>query len=86
MGLHPDFLSRRQLLKLHVKGRTPATLALRCVGLISVFGLSGCQQMIVLHPKGVVGEGTTSLLNGSLIIMLPIVVPTILAALIFGWW
>jgi cytochrome o ubiquinol oxidase subunit 2 len=34
----------------------------------------------------VVAEGTISLLTGAFIIMLPIVVPTILAALIFGWW
>jgi len=54
--------------------------------MLSLLALAGCQQLIVLHPKGIVAEGTTSLLTGSLIIMLPIVVPTILAALIFGWW
>jgi len=54
--------------------------------MLALLALAGCQQLIVLHPKGVVAEGTTSLLTGSLIIMLPIVVPTILAALIFGWW
>jgi cytochrome o ubiquinol oxidase subunit 2 len=69
-----------------LKGRSPTSLAFRCGAILAVLALAGCQQLIVLHPKGVVGEGTTSLLNGSLIIMLPIVVPTILAALIFGWW
>jgi len=86
MELDPDFLSRRQLLRPRVKGRSPATLALRCVGLISVFALSGCEQLIVLQPRGVVAEGTSTLLIDSFIIMLPIVGPVILAALIFGWW
>jgi len=54
--------------------------------MLALLALAGCQQLIVLDPKGVVSEGTTSLLIGAFIIMLPIVVPTILAALIFGWW
>jgi len=54
--------------------------------MLALLALAGCQQLIVLHPKGVVAEGTTSILTGSLVIMLPIVVPTILAALLFGWW
>jgi cytochrome o ubiquinol oxidase subunit 2 len=54
--------------------------------MLALFALTSCEQLIVLDPTGVVAEGTTSLLIGSLIIMLPIVVPTILAALIFGWW
>lgn len=66
--------------------RYPAAVALRCGALLALLALAGCQQLIVLHPKGVVADGTTSLLTGSFIIMLPIVVPTILAALIFGWW
>jgi cytochrome o ubiquinol oxidase subunit 2 len=48
--------------------------------------LAGCEQQILFRPKGVVAEGTMSLLLGAFVIMLPIVVPTILAALIFGWW
>jgi cytochrome o ubiquinol oxidase subunit II len=68
------------------EGRSPALLALRCGFTLALLALAGCQQLIVLHPKGVVAEGTTSLLTGSFIIMLPVVVPTILAALIFGWW
>jgi cytochrome o ubiquinol oxidase subunit 2 len=69
-----------------LKGRSPGVVARGCATVLALLALAGCQDMIVLHPKGVVAEGTTSLLNGSLIIMLPIVVPTILAALIFGWW
>jgi cytochrome o ubiquinol oxidase subunit 2 len=68
------------------QGRSPNAVALRCGAILTLLALAGCQQFIVLHPKGVVAEGTTSILTGSLIIMLPIVVPTILAALIFGWW
>jgi cytochrome o ubiquinol oxidase subunit 2 len=68
------------------KGRSPAAVALRCGALLTFIALAGCQQLIVLRPKGVVADGTSSLLVGSFIIMLPIVVPTILAALIFGWW
>ena len=68
------------------KGRSPAAIALRCGVMLALLALAACQQPLVLHPKGVVADGTTSLLVGSFVIMLPIVVPTILAALIFGWW
>jgi len=68
------------------KGRPPAAVALRCGAMLALLALAGCQELIVLHPKGVVGEATSSLLIGSFIIMLPIVVPTMLAPLVFGWW
>jgi cytochrome o ubiquinol oxidase subunit 2 len=68
------------------EGRSPAAIARRCGAVLALLALAGCQQLIVLHPKGVVGEGTSTLLIDSFIIMLPIVVPTILAALLFGWW
>src|SRR5262245_18683728 len=55
------------------KGRSTAEVALRCGALLALLALAGCQQLIVLHPKGVVAEGTTSLLIGAFIIMLPIV-------------
>jgi cytochrome o ubiquinol oxidase subunit II len=54
--------------------------------MLALLALVGCQQLIVLDPKGVVGQGTSTLLIDSFVIMVPIVVPTILAALIFGWW
>ena len=47
--------------------------------------LTGCKA-IVLDPRGFVGKGNTTILIDSLAIMLAIVVPTILAALAFGWW
>jgi cytochrome o ubiquinol oxidase subunit 2 len=59
---------------------------MRCAAILASLALASCQELIVLHPKGVVGEGTSSLLIGAFIIMLPIVVPTMLAALLFGWW
>jgi cytochrome o ubiquinol oxidase subunit 2 len=68
------------------KGRSPAAVALRCGAMLALFALAGCQQLILLDPKGVVADGTSTLLIDSFIIMLPIVVPTILGALIFGWW
>jgi hypothetical protein len=67
-------------------GPSPAAVALRCGALLAALPLAACQELIVLHPKGVVGEATSSLLIGSFIIMLPIVVPTMLASLVFGWW
>src|SRR5262249_2900969 len=68
------------------EGRSPAGIARRCGAILVLLALAGCEQLIVLHPKGVVGEGTSTLLIDSFIIMVPIVVPTILAALLFGWW
>ena len=68
------------------KAQSPAAVARRCGAMFATLELTGCSQLIVLHPKGVVGEGTSSLLIGGFIIMLPIVVPTMLAALVFGWW
>src|SRR5262245_45858471 len=68
------------------KGRSPTAGARRCGAMLSLLALGGCQELLVLKPKGVVADGTSTLLIDSYIIMLPIVVPTILAALIFGWW
>src|SRR5262245_34984731 len=87
MELDPVFFAGKALrARPRFKGRSPAAFALRCAAMLALLGLAGCERLIVLHPKGVVAEGTSSLLIGSFIIMLPIVVPTILAALIFGWW
>src|SRR5262252_5108062 len=68
------------------EGRSPAAIAHRCEAILALLALAGHRQLIVLHPKGVVGEGTSTLLIDSFIIMVPVVVPTILAALVFGWW
>src|SRR5215475_8504414 len=44
------------------EGRSPAVIARRCGAILALLALAGCQQLIVLHPKGIIGEGTTSLL------------------------
>ena len=51
------------------EGRSPAAIARRCGAILALLALAGCQQLIVLHPKGVVGEGTSTLLIDSFIIM-----------------
>ncbi|WP_329741988.1 ubiquinol oxidase subunit II [Dyella sp. A6] len=47
--------------------------------------LSGCHSG-VLDPQGPVGASEKLILIDSLVIMLAIVVPTILATLVFAWW
>jgi len=84
--LDPVLMPRGQLPRRSLKGRSPAAVALRCGAMLVLLALAGCNDFIVLRPKGVVADGTSTLLIDSYIIMLPIVVPTILAALIFGWW
>ncbi len=53
--------------------------------LLASIPLAGCNPS-VLHPKGPVGIGDGAILVGSVIIMLAIVVPTVLATLAFAWW
>jgi cytochrome o ubiquinol oxidase subunit 2 len=84
MDLGPVFLSRLQ--RPRFRRRSPIALAMRCAAMVAALPLAGCQELIVLHPKGVVSEGTSQLLIDSFIIMVPIAVPTMLAALVFGWW
>ena len=48
--------------------------------------LAGCAPTGVLDPAGPVGAGERLILLNSLVIMLGIVVPTILATLAFAWW
>ena len=59
--------------------------ALQCLGILSVLALCGCQPA-VLDPVGPVGQANKTLLIDSLVIMLCIIVPTILATLGFAWW
>jgi cytochrome o ubiquinol oxidase subunit II len=53
--------------------------------LIALLLLSGCSGG-VLDPQGSIGAADAEILLNSLAIMLVIVVPTIMAILIFGWW
>src|SRR5262247_2431084 len=81
-----SFAGKALRLRPRFKGPSPAAVSLRCGAMLASLALAGCEQLIVLRPKGVVAEGTSTLLIDAFIIMLPIVVPTILASLIFGWW
>jgi cytochrome o ubiquinol oxidase subunit II len=46
----------------------------------------GACQLGVLDPRGAVGAGDATILIDSVVIMLAIVVPTIIATLAFAWW
>jgi cytochrome o ubiquinol oxidase subunit 2 len=85
MAVAPDpvFLSRPKSPSLQV--RSLVALAVRCAGLLGLLALTGC-RLIVLDPQGLVGKGDTTILIDSIAIMLAIGVPTIVAALAFGWW
>ena len=55
------------------------------VSLAAPLVLAGCSNG-VLDPKGPIAASNKTILIDSLAIMLAIVVPTILAALVFAWW
>ncbi len=50
-----------------------------------LLALAGCGQG-VLNPVGPIGVGERTILLNSLVIMLAIVIPTIIATLGFAWW
>lgn len=54
-------------------------------GVFSAFLLAACHAE-VLDPRGPVGKADRIILIDSLAIMLAIVVPTIMATLLFAWW
>jgi cytochrome o ubiquinol oxidase subunit II len=53
--------------------------------LVVLFSVSGCSGG-VLDPQGPIGAADAKILLNALAIMLVIVVPTIIATLVFGWW
>ena len=53
--------------------------------LVVIFSVSGCSGG-VLDPQGPIGAADAKILLNALAIMLVIVVPTIIATLVFGWW
>jgi hypothetical protein len=55
------------------------------ISLIVPLSVSGCSGG-VLDPQGSIGAADAKILLNALGIMLVIVVPTIIATLIFGWW
>ena len=54
-------------------------------GLAALSLLSGCSGG-VLDPRGPIADANAKILLNALEIMLVIVVPTIVAALVFAWW
>jgi cytochrome o ubiquinol oxidase subunit II len=54
-------------------------------GLVALTVLSGCSGG-VLDPRGPIADANAKILLNALEIMLVIVVPTIVAALVFAWW
>jgi len=61
-------------------------IATRPAVLGSVCALAGCGGPNVLDPQGPVGAAERTIMFNSLVIMLAIVVPTIVATLAFAWW
>jgi cytochrome o ubiquinol oxidase subunit 2 len=53
--------------------------------LAAAVSLSGC-NLAVLNPKGPVGAGDSTILVDSVVIMLAIVAPTVVATLAAAWW
>ena len=60
-------------------------IVVRCLALAALAGICGCHTR-VLTPVGPIGEGERIILLDSLVIMLAIVIPTIVATLAFAFW
>ena len=75
MELDPPFLS---CLRRSLPLRIPTALML----LLSLTGCSGG----VLEPRGPIGAANVKIMYNALAIMLAIVLPTIVATLVFAWW
>ena len=83
MAAKPDGLPNSQALSpRHRSMRVPAG---RYAVVVASIGLTACQPA-VLDPQGPVGIAEKMILIGSVVIMLAIVVPTIVATLAFAWW
>ncbi|WP_223262567.1 ubiquinol oxidase subunit II [Sphingobium sp. SCG-1] len=48
--------------------------------------LAGCSPATILSPDGPIADANRTILLNSLVIMLAIVIPTIVATLAFAWW
>ena len=53
------------------------------IGLILL--LSGCNQLVVLHPKGIVGIEEKQLIIDAVLLMLIVVIPVIILTFVFAW-
>ena len=68
-----------------MKGVTMKAIG-RALPLPALLALAGCTGEGVLSPVGPIGAGERTILLNSLVIMLAIVIPTIIATLGFAWW
>jgi cytochrome o ubiquinol oxidase subunit 2 len=66
-------------------GPARASAARVIVAVAGSLSLSACQSA-VLDPQGPVGVAAKTILTNSIVIMLAIVIPTLLATLAFAWW
>ena len=81
MPLDPSGLQHRPGLR----GRSLIARPARCAILLAPIVLAACQPA-VLYPRGTIGDADKSILIGSVMIMLAIVVPTVAATLACAWW
>jgi cytochrome o ubiquinol oxidase subunit 2 len=65
--------------------RHPSKALARALSALPLLPLAGCQPAL-LDPRGPVAAAEKTILIDSMIIMLVIVVPTIVATLAFAWW
>jgi cytochrome o ubiquinol oxidase subunit 2 len=65
--------------------RRPARIW-RAAGLLLAGAVAGCAPASILAPAGPIAAANRTILLNSLTIMLAIVIPTIVATLVFAWW
>jgi cytochrome o ubiquinol oxidase subunit 2 len=63
----------------------PKQVLRRCAAGAAALALGGCSS-VLMNPQGPVAADEMTILFNALAIMLVIVVPTILATLLFAWW
>jgi cytochrome o ubiquinol oxidase subunit 2 len=92
LGGVEDGLANRSLcqeLTMPGRGKSPVGRTLQCAALVAVgavsLGLGGCESAL-MQPQGPIGAQEKTILLNSLGVMLVIVIPTILATLLFAWW
>src|SRR5580700_2109386 len=64
----------------------PRSCLRRWLGVCAAIPLCSCQQTGILDPQGPIASAQLLLLINATEIMLVVVVPTILATLVFAWW
>ncbi|MGB3224369.1 MAG: ubiquinol oxidase subunit II [Desulforhopalus sp.] len=62
-----------------------SALFLTLVAILTVFLLGGCSDMVLLHPKGPIGEIERYVIIIAFVLMLIVVIPVIIMAFWFPW-